>query len=268
MKEVFYNSSVLLVYLAVKYQGDIDKILTAIQFGDINVPYEEAMRVYKALPCQAVTILDYDYPQKLKQAYRPPIVLFYYGDISLLNERLFAVVGSRDMSDYGKQCTEIIVQGLAKKCVIISGLARGIDAAAHECAIKNNGRTIAVLGSGIDNCYPSDNKELYEEIKKHHLLISEYPYDAPPDREHFPMRNRIITGLCDALYIPQINSYMSGTMISLTMGLELGKGIFIAAYPPGSNTINNKLLDEGACFADSAEQICQELGWCDKRKFS
>ena len=268
MDELYFNSSVLLVYLAVKYEGDLDKILTAISLYNNDIPYEEALKVYKSLPCRAVTILDYDYPQKLKQAYRPPIVLFYYGDLSLLDKKIFAVVGSREMSDYGRQCTETIVTDMAKESVIISGLAKGIDAAAHECAIRNSGRTIAVLGSGIDNCYPTENKELYEEIKKNHLLISEYPYMATPDREHFPMRNRIITGLCDAIYIPQINSYMSGTMISITLGLDLGKAIFVAAYPPGSDTINNKLLDEGANFAMSAEQICEELGWRQKRKFS
>lgn len=267
MNEIFFNSSVLLVYLAVKYQGDMDKMLTAIDMVDSDFPYEEALEVYKKLPCQAVTILDYDYPQQLKQVFRPPMVLFYYGDLSLCHKKSFAVVGSRDMSDYGKECTETIVKDLAKDCVIISGLARGIDTAAHECVIRNGGRTIAVLGSGIDNCYPPENKALYEEIKKNHLVLSEYPFDATPDREHFPMRNRIITGLCDALYIPQINSYMSGTMISLTMANTLGRGIYIAPHPPGSNTINNKLLDEGANIADTVEQIYDDMNWRKKEKF-
>ena len=264
MNELKYDSRVLLIYLAVKYEGDFFKILSALELKEVDIPYEEALKVYEALPCKAMTILDYDYPKKLLQVYRPPIVLFYYGDISLLDKPIIATVGSRDYSEYGKECTETILKDIAKGRVIISGLAKGIDAIAHQTAIASGGRTIAVLGSGIDNCYPLENKELYEEIKKNHLLISEYPYMASPDRDHFPMRNRIVCGLSDAIYIPQINSYMSGSMISLTLGLSLGKPIFVAPHPIKSETINNKLINEGATIADSGEQILSELGWAEK----
>lgn len=264
MSELKYDSHVLLVYLAVKYQGDLDKILTALSLKDVDIPYEEAMRVYHSLPCKAVTMLDYDYPRKLLQTFRPPVVLFYYGDISLFDKQIFAVVGSRDYSQYGKECTENIVKDIAKGRVIISGLARGIDAISHQTAINSGGRTIAVLGSGIDYCYPLENKQLYEEIKKNHLLISEYPYDAPPIPEHFPMRNRIVVGLSDAIYIPQVNSFMSGTMISLSLGLQLGKPIYVAPHPPGSPTINNHLINEGAVLADSGRQILEDIGWLKK----
>lgn len=259
-----YNSSVLLVYLAIKYGGDLEKILTALELKEIDIPYEEALKVYQSLECQVVTLIDYDYPKKLKQAHRPPIVLFYYGDLSLLDKKLLAVVGSREYNEVGEQSTYNIINGLKKDVVIISGLAKGIDAIAHQCAIDNGLRTVAVLGSGLDHCYPSENKQLYEEIKKNHLLISEYPFDSMPDREHFPMRNRIISALADAIYIPQINSYMSGTMISITLGLSLGKPIFVAPHPQWSETINNKMINEGAILAESTRQMMEELGWRKK----
>lgn len=264
MFDLKFDSRILLVYFAVKYQGDIDKILTALELKDIDVPYDEALRVFNALPCKVMTILDYDYPQKLLKAFRPPIVLFYYGDISLLDKPLIGAVGSRDYSDYGKECTENILKDMVKGRVVISGLAKGIDAIAHQCAIDNGGRTIAVLGSGIDYCYPSENRELYEEIKKNHLLISEYPYNTTPDSNHFPMRNRIIVSLSDALFVPQINTYNSGTMISLSIGLSLGKPIYVVPHPPGSPTINNVLINEGAVLADSASQILEDIGWAKK----
>ena len=256
-----FDSRPLLIYFAVKYDGDFDRIMTALQLRE-DAPIEEIEKVNKSLKCKTLTLLDYDYPLKLKQMKYPPIVLFYYGDITLLDqEQTLAVVGSRDYSKYGKFCTEKIVSELAKGRVIVSGLARGIDTLAHECAIKNGGRTIAVLGSGIDNCWPPENQELYEEIKKNHLVISEYPGMSIPDRKHFPMRNRIVVGLSNGVYVPQINSYMSGTMISFAIAAEMNKDVFVAPYPLGSDTANNKLIDEGASITIDAQTILADLRW-------
>ena len=256
-----FDSRPLLVYLAVKYDGDYEKIMAALELKE-DPPLEEIMKVNKALKCKTLTLLDYDYPLKLKQGKFAPIVLFYYGDISLLdNEQTLAVVGSREVDEYGKFCTEKIVSEIAKGRVIVSGLAKGIDALAHEYAIKNGGRTIAVLGSGIDNCWPPENRELYEEIKKNHLVISEYPGMSSPDRKHFPMRNRIVVGLSNGIYVPQINSYMSGTMISFVMAAEMNKDVFVAPYPLGSETVNNKLIDEGASITIDAQTILADLRW-------
>lgn len=263
MFDFVYDSRILLVYLAVKYEGDYQKIITALNLNE-NVPYEDAVNVYNSLKCKVVTLLDYDYPHKLKHTFHPPIVLFYYGDLSLFDRQLVATVGARECSHYGKSITEKIVGQLAKGRVIISGLAKGVDAYAHECAIRNGGRTIAVLGSGIDNCYPLENKELYEEIKKNHLVISEYPGMATPDRWHFPCRNRIVVQTADAIYIPEIKNYMSGTMISITLSLEFGKPIFVAFHPANDGTINNQLISEGAFPVEDANQILYELGWQER----
>ena len=231
---------------------------------DIDIPYEEVMKAYNSLPCKVMTYLDYDYPERLKQIKHPPFVLFYYGDISLLDKKSISVVGARTCSRYGKHCTESVIAGIIKGKVVVSGLAKGIDAIAHQAAIDNGGKTIAILGCGIDYCYPAENKALYDEIKKNHLLISEYPFDTIPDRERFPMRNRIVVALGQALYVPQINSYMSGTMISLNLALNLGKEVFVAPQPLGSETINNQLLNEGATLVESKEQMLRDLHWLDE----
>lgn len=256
-----YDSRLVLIYLAIKYEGDYEKILLAIQNDNYDINLEDAINAYKSLKCGVVTLLDSDYPEKLKQIWHPPIVLFYYGDLSLANKRCFATVGSREYNEYGKYCTEKIISEMIKGKVLVSGMARGIDTIAHECAIKNGARTIAVLGSGIDNCYPPENQELFEEIKKNHLLISEYPFKAMPDAYHFPLRNRIVIGLADAIFVPQINQYHSGTMISVNYGCETGKVIFVAPHPPGSGTANNRLINEGAILADNGKQILDELHW-------
>ena len=264
MNELYYDSRQLLIYLAIKYKGDYEQLINTMLLKDFDVPYQEVIDACKSLTCKVMTYLDYDYPQRLKQIKHPPLVLFYYGDISLLDKKSIAVVGSRDYSRYGKHCTEKVIAGIIKGKVVVSGLAKGIDAIAHQAAIDNGGKTIAILGSGIDYCYPAENRELYEEIKKNHLLISEYPFDTPPDRDHFPLRNRIVVGLGNAILIPQINSYMSGTMISLNLGLQLNKEIFVVPHPLGSEAINNSLLNEGATLVESKEQMLRDLGWSEE----
>ena len=264
MNELFFDSRTVLIYLAVRFMGDYDKMLAAIISRDYGATYEEAQKVVQSLPCKTLTYMDYDYPEKLKRMHHPPLVLFYYGDISLLDIPNIAVVGSREFTEYGKYATEAIVSKIIKGKVLISGLARGIDTIAHKAAIENGGRTIAVLGSGIDYCYPAENQELYEEIKKNHLLISEYPFKAEPDKEHFPLRNRIIVGLADALYVPQVSTYMSGTMISVNLALTIGTEIFVAPYPMDAPVINNRLLNEGATLVESPEQMMIDLKWADK----
>lgn len=257
---IYYDGRLLLVHLAVKYQGNYDKIMAAIHQPE-DVPYEESLKTYKSLKCKVLTILDYDYPDKLKQVTRPPVVLFYYGDISLLNERIIAAVGSRDYDKCGRDATEKIIKEIIPGNVLISGMARGIDTIAHICAIKNRARTIAVLGSGIDYVYPKENQKLYDIIKKKHLVISEYPGMTPPEPSQFPDRNRIVVGLSDCVFVPQINGYMTGSMISVNLALNLGKPVVVAPHPVCSETINNVLIYEGAIIAIDGPQIKYELKW-------
>lgn len=259
-----YDSRKLLIYFAVKYDGDPMKILAAMQLREeIDASMKEVNKVCDSLKCKVMTYLDQDFPLTLKTMTRPPLVLFYYGDISLLYEdkRRYGVVGSRDYNEYGKETTETIVKEMARGNVLVSGLARGIDTIGHTAAIENHGRTIAVLGSGIDNCYPPENQELYEKIKKDHLVISEYPNMSEPSKEHFPMRNRLIVVLSQVLIVPQINSHVSGTIISINIAQDKNIPIYVVPHPISDNTVNNDLIQEGAEVAQSGRQILEDLKW-------
>ena len=259
-----HDSRKILIYFSVKYQGDPFKIIAAMQLHEErDVSLKEVNKACDSVKSKVVTFLDFDYPLCLKNMYRPPLVLYYYGDISLLDDEKhkYAVVGSREYNDYGEAATNKLVEEMARGNVLVSGLARGIDTIAHLAAINNHGRTIAVLGSGIDNCYPPENKELYETLKKDHLVISEYPGMSEPLSSHFPMRNRIVVALSQGIIVPQINSHMSGTIISVNMALSMNKPVFVVPHSIFSNTVNDDLLLEGATLAYSGKQIMQDLKW-------
>lgn len=225
----------LLISLAIKYQGDYFKIEKAIKN---NEKVRENIVIQ-----QAITILDKKYPKQLLDLQYPPFVLFYQGDISLLENDLIAVVGSRNYSEYGKRCTIDIVKRLDKKYVIVSGLAKGIDSIAHRYAR----RTIAVLGNGLNYYYPNENKDLYEKLQKDQLVISEYPLNVKPKKYHFPFRNRIIAALCKSIIVTEA-SYKSGTMLTVNEGLTLNRNIYAVPYRY-DETINcgtNILIQQGA----------------------
>lgn len=258
------DSRDVLIYLAVKYEGEYSKIIAALQTREyLEVSPEEIKKVCSSLKCKTLTFLDYNYPARLKKARRAPIVLFYYGDITLLDDknRLYGVVGTRDCTPYGIATTNKIVSEMARGTVLVSGLAKGIDAIGHLAQIENGGRTIGVLGSGIDNCYPVENLELYETMKKKQLVISEYPGMSEPHFFHFPLRNRIVAALSDCLVVPQIRTEASGTMISINLMADLNKPVFVAPNPITEESFNNKLLAEGADFAESGRQILEEMKW-------
>ena len=172
------DSRKILIYLALKYKGDWDSIYHDISnHATLDINEDLVDVALSKMTSNAVTILDSEYPDTLKNIYRPPFVLFYHGNIKLLDckYKSIAVVGSRKCSEYGLECTEKLVKDLCKEFVIISGLAEGIDSCAHACALKYKGKTIGVLGSGINNIYPDSSKDLYEIMKKTQLVISEYP---------------------------------------------------------------------------------------------
>ena len=265
-----YDSRKILIYLAVKYDGDPFKIINAVRLReDEHVPYSEMEKVCDSIKSKVITYLDKDFPSKLKTMFRPPLVLFYYGDITLLddNKRRYGVVGSREYSEYGELVTRKLVQEMGRDKILVSGMARGIDTIGHTAALENKVRTIAVLGSGIDNCYPEENKELYERLKKEELVISEYPNMSEPDKTHFPMRNRLVVALSDALIVPQINSHVSGTTISVNLAVGSNKPVYVVPHPIFDETVNNDLIQEGANVAESGRQILEDLHWDQKRKF-
>ncbi|MFV0479137.1 MAG: DNA-processing protein DprA [Anaerorhabdus sp.] len=193
-----------------------------------------------------VTIADSEYPQTLRQLRYPPWVLFYEGDIALLNKRAISVVGSRNITAYGAWCTEKICQRLGKKYVLVSGLAKGVDALVHQVGIEI-GKTIAVLGCGLSVCYPRDNEKLFKKMKQEQLVISEYPQNTSPQRHHFPWRNRIVAALGEKCIVTQAR-FHSGTMISVNYALELSKEVYCVPYPIGEKQGEgcNLLIQQGA----------------------
>ena len=243
----------ILIHLAIKYSGDYKQMMKAIEERE----YEDIKNLEDVdYHSKAITILDDDYPQIFKHFYAPPIVLFYHGNISLLNEhdKNLAVIGTRSYSKYGEKMTKKIVQEMDKDVNIVSGLAYGIDAIAHAQALLDGGNTIAILGSGINYCYPSENKELYEKIKKHGLIISEYPDMTPPSPEKFPFRNRIIAFCSKTILITEAHSH-SGTSITAGIGIDIGKDVCCVPYPADANSFCNRLIACGAYLVENGEDL-------------
>jgi DNA processing protein len=222
----------------------------------------DQIRQYKTNEITVITIIDKEYPPLLKEIYQPPWALFIKGDLSLLETvPKLAVVGSRQATQYGKNAIRSIFPGLVDKGVlIVSGLARGIDALAHEYAIKNGGRTIAVIAGGFYHIYPKENMSLALEMMKNQLVLSEYPPDTKPLRWHFPSRNRIISGLSEGTLIIEAKR-KSGSLITANFAVNEGREVFSL---PG-NIFNpysigtNELIQQGAKLVTSAEDILEEI---------
>lgn len=222
----------------------------------------EQIRQYKTNDISVITIFDKEYPANLKEIFQPPWALFTKDDLSLLEkEPKLAVVGSRQATQYGKNAIRLIFPELIENDVlIVSGLAKGIDALAHEYAIKNGGNTIAVIAGGLYHIYPKDNMNLAIEMMKTQLVISEYPPDTKPQRWHFPARNRIISGLSNGTFIIEAKR-KSGSLITANYAVNEGRDVFSL---PGSifnpySAGTNVLIQQGAKLVTRAEDILEEI---------
>lgn len=231
----------------------------------ISVNFEnisQKIKEYEKNDIKVITIFDQNYPSLLKEIYQPPWVLFVKGDLSLLEiQPKLAVVGSRQATQYGKNAIRLMFPPLVEKgVVIVSGLANGIDTLAHEHAMKNGGKTIAVIAGGVYHIYPKENAELAKEMMKSQLVISEYPPDTKPLRWHFPARNRIISGLSNGTFIIEAKR-KSGSLITANYAVNEGREVFSL---PGSifnqNSLGtNDLIKQGAKLVMSSEDILEEL---------
>lgn len=205
-----------LLFYAIKYNGDYHFIKRAIQNKE---PWTQIKSKNKY-----ITILDEGYPVCFMHLRFPPWVLFYEGNIALLQHTYIGVVGSRNINEYGKFCCEQLNENLNAKYGVVSGLAKGVDAYALYLALSTNRNTIAIIGCGIDVVYPKENVALYKKIECSGLLLSEYPSKCKPLAKHFPWRNRLIAALSDQIVVVQAKQ-RSGTMITVNEALELGKEI-------------------------------------------
>ena len=246
----------VLIYLSLKYHGDWSSIWRDITDKKIIYYIDEFKDVEEKLTCKVVTMYDAEYPESLRQVHRPPFVLYYYGDFSLLNiaRKKLAVIGSREASEYGVSATKQLINELDSDYVIVSGMAVGIDTVAHLSAIESGKKTVAVLGSGIDYCYPPSNLELYEKIKKDHLLISEYPLDDEPKPMNFPYRNRIVAGLADGVLVSDAHE-KSGTSFTIEYALGMGKTVMCVPHQIGEKSLCNTVIKQGAYLVENGDDI-------------
>lgn len=216
----------------VRHQVDLDRIMANIENKHIKV----------------MTWEDSDYPRRLKEINQAPPVLFVNGSINVEDDWAVAVVGTRRVTAYGRQVTAEIARFLAQNGVtVVSGLARGVDAIAHQTAIQAGGRTIAVLGNGVDVVYPPEHRKLASEIALQGALVSDYPLGTPPDGVNFPPRNRIISGLSLATVVVEAGE-TSGALITAEFAVEQGRDVFAV---PGSiltpqSEGTNHLIEQGA----------------------
>jgi DNA processing protein len=208
-----------------------------------------------------VAFWDDEFPTLLKKIYDPPALLFVKGELRPEDEFAIAVVGTRGPSEYGKLVTDRLTAALAgARMTIVSGLARGVDTIAHQTALKSGGRTIAVLGSGLDNIYPSENYRLAQEIAQHGAVITEYLFGTKPDAVNFPRRNRIISGLTLGTLVVEAGE-QSGALITANAALEQSREVFAVPgniFSPKS-VGPHRLIQEGAKLVASIEDIFAEL---------
>lgn len=210
---------------------------------------------------QAITLQDTYYPDKLKTIFGKPIVLYVKGKKDILNEFSLAIVGCRECSQYGKNTAIEIAHTLSNNQVnIVSGLARGIDAYAHQGALMGKEKTIAVLGCGVDIIYPKENEKLYNEIlQKEGAIVSEYIIETEPERMHFPARNRLISGLSDGVIVIEAKE-KSGSLITVDFALEQGKNVFVvpgninSPYSKGTNDLIKQGAKPITCLKDILEE--------------
>ena len=203
-----------------------------------------------------------DYPQLLREIADPPACLWTQGDRAALSGIGVAIVGARAASREGLAAAYEIAFDLARAgIVVISGLARGVDAAAHRGALDGGGKTIAVLGTGIDIVYPAENTELARRITESGLLVTEFPIGAPPQDWHFPRRNRIISGLSKVVVVVEARE-KSGSLITARLAADQGRDVMAVpgSVVDGRNRGANALLKDGAKLVESAVDILQELG--------
>lgn len=259
-----YNDIFLLDKELLKLYFKFDDETISLIYQSKKTNLEKELTFFKEKNINIISLKDKNYPINLKNISHPPLFLYYKGDISIANEKTIGIVGTRRPTTYGKRVCEKITTDLVKSQVtIVSGLALGIDAISHKTTLENNGKTIAVVGSGLDIIYPRENKRYWEEIGEKGLLISEFPLGTEPLSYNFPMRNRIIVGLSKGIVVVE-SKEKGGSLITASLALEEGRDVFAIPgdiYSPVSTGTNNLIKNSEAKLITSSEDILKEFNW-------
>jgi DNA processing protein len=255
--EAAWRASILDLKAAGLDRRSLENLLQARREMDVEAEWE---RVHKA-GIQVLTLLDEEYPTNLRQIDAPPPVLYVRGALQPNDSWAVAIVGTRRASVYGREVALSLSRDLAANGItVVSGLALGVDTVAHKCAVENDGRTIAVLGSSVDQIYPPENRGLAQKITEQGAIISEYPLGTRPDANNFPPRNRIISGLSRGVVIVEAGE-RSGALITAKFAAEQGRDVFAvpgSILHPGSAGCNT-LIQQGAIPLLSVNDIFNHL---------
>lgn len=246
-----------------------NKIVEAVCAGPNWVEVEKELEFMDKFDVQGVSIFDDNYPRRLKFCADAPLILFVRGNVDLNHSKILAIVGTRRATPHGKKITQDIVSELADQNVLIlSGLAFGIDIAAHQAAINHKMPTVAVLAHGLDRIYPPEHMRESVEMERNGAVISEFRSGSRPDRENFPKRNRIVAGMADAVLVVE-SQRTGGSMITADLGFGYGRDVFAIPGRPGdtqSEGCNFLIRQNKASLVESATDIKYLMNWKDEEK--
>ena len=246
-----------LIALSVIHKGDWGRVFSALRRHDLPSD-EETANIVSKVKSKTLTMVDEDYPLHLREGcIRPPIVLYYYGDISLLlnPDRVLTVVGARSPLPYTSEKTRSLCREMVEKdYVIASGLAYGIDTIAAEEGLRRPGHSIGVLGCGIDRMYPLENIGLRNKMASTGLVLSEYPGDTAPESKHFPHRNRILAGAGKATFASEVGP-RSGTAITVSLAMQMERDVGVLPFRADEEAINNDFIKAGAAVIETSEDL-------------
>ena len=252
----------MLIALSVKYEGDWETMMKAIREREV-IPDEQVLEYLKTVQSKTLTLADPEYPECWKSSFRPPLVVYYYGDLSFVKDEkmCLAYIGSREATPYGlRMATRLAGEASKEGLTVVTGLARGIDAAATSATLETNGKAVAVLGSGIDFPYPLSSWDLYAKVKISGLILSEYPGKTAPKKENFPARNRLIAAICHGLVVGGATK-RSGTLITVSFALGSNKEVGCLPYQADEESACNLLIKDGAFLIETIEDINSMIGF-------